>query len=77
MPTKETAVAEWKRLYVQWHDAHMLAKAAREAVRQLSLGVAAGGPGPTNDEIWETVELETRADMFRLEMDGFVLGFMS
>lgn len=77
MKDHESAVDEWKRLYHEWSKAAQLVKTARLEIRQLVFGMAEGGPGPTNAQIWDAEALERHADLLRLEMDGFVLGFMS
>ncbi|WP_371435073.1 hypothetical protein [Polaromonas sp.] len=77
MKQSNEPVREWKRLYAQWHEADRIAKRARDEVRKQLLDMSEGGRGPTNDQIWDADDLEKQAELLRLEMDGFVFGFMS
>jgi len=77
MNASNNAVEEWKRLHRLWHAAHQEARKAHDELSRLAVSAHDGGPAPTVDQIYLAAELERRADVLRLELDGFVLGYMS
>ena len=77
METTPQAIEHWKQLYAHWHEAHQLARKARDdTTRALMAGAYGLGIPPSIEELDDVHQLERTADWLRVQMDAALLSLL-